>query len=98
MAKTVTVSAKLTVEEKKRVEQIAEENNLTINALIKQLLVTGKVVDVKQIRSLKRARLEELNKISNYLYEIMRYCGTHKGIDREVLLSLVRIEDACKNI
>jgi len=93
MAKMTTISAKITVDEKMRFQQMAKEKNLTVSTLIKQTIKMGKIIDVNELE-----RLEELNRIGNYIYQIKEYCLTSGTIDEQVLLALLRIEYACKNI
>ena len=88
-----TISAKITVDEKMRFQQMAKEKNVTVSTLIKQTIKMGKIIDVNELE-----RLEELNRIGNYIYQIKEYCATSGTIDEQVLLSLLRIEHACKNI
>jgi len=88
-----TISAKITDEEKMRFQQIAKEKKVTVSNLIKQVIKMGKVFDSNEME-----RLEELNRISNYIYEIREYCITNEVIDKQVLLALLRIEYACKDI
>jgi hypothetical protein len=93
MAKMTTISAKVTVDEKMRFQQMAKEKGVTVSDLIKQMIKTGKVFDMNALE-----RLEELNRISNYIYQIKEYCVTYGTIDEQVLLALLRIEHDCKNI
>ena len=93
MAKMTTISAKLTVEEKMRFQQMAKEKGVTVSGLIKQFIKTGKVFDVNEMD-----RLEELNRISNHIHEIKEYCVTNETIDKQVLLALLRLEDVSKDI
>lgn len=93
MAKMTTISAKLAVEEKMRFQQMAKEKGLTVSGLIKQFIKMGKVFDVNEMD-----RLEELNRISNYIHEIKEYCITNEAIDKQVLLELIRLENASKDI
>lgn len=97
MAKMVTISAKVSVEDKMRFKRLARENDLTISALIKQVIETGNIIDVNQIESLKIEKLKEMNRMSNYIHDIKESCNIDKPIDREVLLALVRVESAFKN-
>ena len=53
----------------------------------------GKVFDVNEMD-----RLEELNRISNHIHEIKEYCVTNETIDKQVLLALIRVEHASKDI
>ena len=93
MKKMSTISAKVTIEEKIRFQQIAKEKNTSVSDLIKQAIKMGKRIDVNELE-----RLEELNRIGNYIHKISEYCVSSGVIDEHVLLALKRIEYACKNI
>ncbi len=97
MAKMVTVSAKVSVEDKMKFQRLARENNLTISALIKQVIETGNIINVNKVESLRIEKLEEMNRISNDIHDIKESCDTDKPIGREVLLALIRVECAIKN-
>lgn len=88
-----TISAKVTVEEKMRFQRMAKEKKVTVSDLIKQIIKMGKVFDENEMD-----RLEELNRISNYIHEIRENYVTNETIDKQVLLALIRLEHACKNI
>ena len=97
MAKMVTISAKVSVEDKMKFQRLAKENNLTISAFIKQVIETGNIIDVNHIESLKIEKLEKMNRISNEIHDIKESCNTGEPIDIEVLLALIRVESAFKN-
>ena len=93
MAKMTTISAKLTVEEKMRFQQMAKKKGVTVSGLIKQFIKTGKVFDINEMD-----RLEELNCINNSIHEIREHYVTNENIEGQVLLELIRLEDASKDI
>lgn len=88
-----TISAKITVEEKKKFQKMAQEKNATVSTLIKQFIKMGKHIDTNEMD-----RLEELNDITNYLDEIREYCLTSGIIDKQLLLAMLRFKNDCKNI
>ena len=93
MEKMTTISAKITVEEKMRFQQMAKDKNITVSTLIKQIIKMGKYIDSNEMD-----RLEELNLITHYIDEIREYCFTTGIIDKQLLLAMLRFENACKNI
>lgn len=81
-----------------RYKKTAEDNNLSISAVIKQAFDKAEIVDVKQIKSLDIARLVALTRIMNNLTRIAQYCDTKKVVDNIVFSALMEIQDDCKNL
>lgn len=93
MENMTTISAKVTVEEKMRFQQIAKAKKVTVSNLIKEAIKTQNVIDTNEMD-----KLEEMNSIHNEIYYIRKNRETYGIIDERVLLALIRIEHACKNI
>ena len=89
-----TISAKVDNELYDKAKRIAQENGLTVSAMLKQALTTATIKDT----SYEQKLLHEIHRVGNNLNQVARYANTHKALDRQVLSSLVRIESDLKEL
>ena len=89
-----TISAKVTDELYERAKQIAKDNSLSVSAMIKQAFTTASIKDI----SYEKKILHQLHRIGNNVNQLSRHCNTKKVLDRQILLSLLRIETDLKEL
>jgi len=89
-----TVSAKVSIEEKNKFDKIAKENNLTISTMIKQSFHNATIKDTTDEKKIHY----ELKRIGNNLNQVAYHCNSNNVIDKQVLLSLSRIEEELKKL
>ena len=89
-----TISAKVDEELYNKAKRIAQENGLTVSAMLKQAFTSATIKDTSADRKI----LHELHRIGNNLNQIARHANTHKALDRQVLASLVSIESDLKEL
>ena len=89
-----TVSAKVSDDEKLNFTKIAKENNLSVSAMIKQAFNNATIKDTTDEKKIHY----ELKRIGNNLNQVAYHCNSNNVIDKQVLLSLSRIEEELKKL
>jgi hypothetical protein len=73
-----TVSAKVTEEEYNKIKSLADNNNISISALIKQALFSAEIADPQPLENLNI----QVRKIGNNLNQIAKYVNTKKRYNK----------------
>ena len=96
--KVITLAAKVTREEAKRIKQIADAKGITVSDLIRRsvlnLPVPERISPEKLIKKNEviRQLTYEVNKLGVNLNQIAKYCHKHREIDALVLEKIIATE------
>ena len=77
-----------------KAKQIADQNGITVSAMVKQALTDATITDTRP----KIELLHEMKRIGNNLNQIAKRANTYGVVDRAVLSSLLLIEQEIAEI
>ncbi len=89
-----TISAKVDDKLYELANSIAQENGLTVSAMLKQSFTSAVIKDTAEEKRI----FGELKRIGNNLNQVARYTNIKKVLDRQVLASISRIEKEVRKV
>ncbi len=83
-----TIGAYVSEEFYEMANNLADENNLSVSKVVKQIFTSGEVKDLRAETEL----LYQIARIGKEMNEISKKCNIFKAVDKQVLFSLSSIE------